>query len=82
MRTRTSISIDPHVHHDAERLAKKRGLTVSSLVQEALVEYIARATKPAKRDSLFTRIPVPAGVKGSADLSERHDEYVARRARS
>lgn len=46
MKAKLTLTIDPKVTHQAKQLARRRGISLSAMVEEALV----RQTRPASTD--------------------------------
>ncbi len=70
---RTSLFLDAKTLRDAQRLAKSRGVSMATLVREAMAAYLAG---PPAGDPL----PSIAGSfsSGTSDTSERVDELLWR----
>jgi hypothetical protein len=70
---RTSLFLDDRIMAEVKRLAGKRGVSVATVVREALASYVA---EPAKRKAL----PSIAGrfSSGKRDTSSRVDELLWR----
>ncbi len=60
MRERTSVCLDPEIRREAEAAARRLGISVSSLVNQALAALL-RCSQPARRlDPVFRRHPFRA----------------------
>lgn len=74
---RTQIQFTEKQLQTLRELAAQRGVSVSSLVREA-VETYAKAEVPTSRDQKTSRAIAAAGRfrSGTCDVSRRHDQYL------
>ncbi len=68
---RTTILLPEELKAQAERQARKEGLSLSELIRRRLSESTRPAGEPA---SFFSRKPWSGG--GAVDLAEHHDDYL------
>ncbi|MFP4358632.1 MAG: hypothetical protein ACLFSZ_09395 [Puniceicoccaceae bacterium] len=68
---RTTILIPDQLKHDAERRARREGLSLSELIRRRLAEDM---DAPENRPAFFERVPWDGPAP--EDLSSRHDEYL------
>jgi len=68
---RTTILLPESLKRDAERRARKEGLSLSELIRRRLA---ADLPSPEKRPTFFERVPWAAPAPD--DLSSRHDDYL------
>ncbi len=73
MREKTSLALDAKLRVMLQGEAKRRGLSVSQIVNEAAAAYLARVRSERERrsDPLFRRVPfVPRMGRGSGDIDD------------
>lgn len=70
---RTSLFLDDRIMSDIKRLAAKRGVSVATLVREALASYVAEPGKKSALPSIAGRFS--SGKRGTAS---RVDDYLWR----
>jgi predicted transcriptional regulator len=68
---RTTVKLPDDLDARLRQLAERRGINVSSVVREAIAEYVGR-----RRPRSFA-----SGASGCSDLSERIEEILAAGAR-
>jgi hypothetical protein len=72
---RTQIYLEPGLSSALDRLARKRGTSRAGMLRLAARRLIAEEQEP-RDDPIFSIIAMGRG--GASDVSERHDEYLAR----
>ena len=72
---RTTIMLPEELKAQAERRARRLGVSFGKLVREALAAHLATEPPAATRDPLFADHAVYDGPVPS-DLSEQHDDYL------
>ena len=74
---RTQIYLRPEQHRALLEEATEKGISLAELVRQIVEEHLQRRTKaPRPPKEVFLRI-VGIGESGQADISERHDDYLA-----
>jgi hypothetical protein len=66
------IYLDPEVHQDLKERARAEGISLSELIRRVAKDYLRKEAAP--KDYLAI---VGLGQSGKADISEKHDEYLA-----
>ena len=69
---RIQIYLDPEVHQDLKERARAEGISLSELIRRVAKDYLRKEAAP--KDYLAI---VGLGQSGKADISEKHDEYLA-----
>lgn len=54
MKNRYTFTLDPEISHQAKNLAKKRGTSLSSMVEHLLKMEIGRQNKPSVKQTSFS----------------------------
>jgi len=70
---RTSLFLDDKIMADVKRLAAKRGVSVATLVREALASYVAEPRKKASLPSIAGRFS-----SGKKNTASRVDDFLWR----
>jgi hypothetical protein len=71
------IYIEPQQDSAIAHLAKRKGVSKAEIIRESLERYLRQI--PLEDDPAMGIVGL--GKSGRKDLSERHDDYVARYAR-
>jgi plasmid stability protein len=66
------IYLDPEVHQDLKERARAEGISMSELIRRVAKDYLRKEAAP--KDYLAI---VGLGQSGKADISEKHDDYLA-----
>jgi hypothetical protein len=66
------IYLDPEVHQDLKERARAEGISLSELIRRVAKDYLRKEAAP--KDYLAI---VGLGQSGKADISEKHDDYLA-----
>jgi hypothetical protein len=66
------IYVDPEVHQDLKERARAEGISLSELIRRVAKDYLRKEAAP--KDYLAI---VGLGQSGKADISEKHDDYLA-----
>jgi metal-responsive CopG/Arc/MetJ family transcriptional regulator len=69
---RIQIYLDPEVHQDLKERARAEGISLSELIRRVAKDYLRKEAAP--KDFLAI---VGLGQSGKADISEKHDDYLA-----
>lgn len=69
---RTTLFLDEQLEHDLRALSKRKGLSLASVVREAMAEYVAREEQRARASVRF----MSAGRSGHSDTAERQEELL------
>jgi metal-responsive CopG/Arc/MetJ family transcriptional regulator len=69
---RIQIYLDPEVHQDLKERARAEGISLSELIRRVAKDYLRKEAAP--KDYLAI---VGLGQSGKADISEKHDDYLA-----
>lgn len=74
---RTQIYLRPEQHRALLEEAAEKGISLAELVRQIVEEHLQRRTKaPQPSKEVFFRI-IGIGESGRADVSERHNDYLA-----
>ncbi|MDI6631694.1 MAG: CopG family transcriptional regulator [Bacillota bacterium] len=74
---RTQIYLYPEQHRALLDEAAKKGVSLAKLIRQIVTEHLNRQARPAATTKeTYLRI-VGIGASGKADISERHDHYLA-----
>lgn len=77
MKTRVQIYLDAEQDRLLEWLSKHRRVTKSRLIRESIARYLEELIPPEEDPAL--RLVGLAGQALRNDLSERHDEFLAKK---
>jgi metal-responsive CopG/Arc/MetJ family transcriptional regulator len=69
---RIQIYLDPEVHQDLKERARVEGISLSELIRRMAKDYLRKEAAP--KDYLAI---VGLSQSGKADISEKHDDYLA-----
>ena len=69
---RIQIYLDPEVHQDLKERARAEGISLSELIRRMAKDYLRK--EAALKNFLAI---VDLGQSGKADISEKHDDYLA-----
>lgn len=73
---RTQVYLDPLEHEALKRKAAEAGVSMSELVRRIVREQLGLERSSGSPAERLMRL-VAIGSSGLADVSERHDEYLA-----
>ena len=75
---RTQIQLTGHQATELKRLAAEKGVSMASLIREAVDELLRNRNRPSW-DEIVERAIAAIGAcsSGVGDLSDRHDDYFA-----
>ncbi|MFZ5472282.1 MAG: CopG family transcriptional regulator [Myxococcota bacterium] len=65
---RTTIRLDDHLLRSAKKAAAERGVTLTSLIEDALREVLARQSRPEPGEALSLPVFHGDGVRPGVDL--------------
>jgi hypothetical protein len=65
---RTTIRIDDRLYKQVKRYAAERSRTVTSVIEEALLEVLARATKRGQSERIKLPVYGKGGLQAGVDL--------------
>jgi hypothetical protein len=74
MKSRISITLDPHIHRNAQRLAKARGTTLSGLVESLLSRQLK-----AESSGVVDRLVGSAVLRQSSEVPDGRWEHLRRK---
>ena len=74
---RTQIYLSADQHAALARAAHERGTSMAWIVREAVAEYLTRSAVEARRSAADPLADLIGFIEGPADLSARHDAYLA-----
>ncbi|MEW6048659.1 MAG: CopG family transcriptional regulator [Bacillota bacterium] len=77
---RTQVYLDPVEHEALKRKAAEEGVSMSELVRRIVREQLGLGKHRGSPEERLMRL-VAIGASGLSDVSERHDEYLARALR-
>jgi hypothetical protein len=72
---RTQISVTAKQHDGLRRIARRRGVSMSVVVRDAIDEILDRDDAAARWQRALAVIGT--GRSGLPDIAEKHDEYLA-----
>ena len=75
---RTQVQLRPEQHKSLKEEAFRRGVSLSSIMREALDERFGATSKPL-RDSEAIQAFVGCGRGGASDIARDHDDYLTGR---
>lgn len=76
---RTQIQLTEDQARMLQRLAKERGISMASVIREAVDETLAREIKPSDTERKQRAIKVAGAFRsGTRDLGTKHDEHLTR----
>ena len=67
---RTTVRLDPHLLTEAKRHAAENGKTLTSVLEEALRESLARRAAPAKARPVRLKTVRGSGLRPGVDLDD------------
>jgi hypothetical protein len=68
MKNRYTLTLDPEISHQAKNLAKKRGTSLSSMVEKLLLNEIGTQKKESGKDVSFSQ-----RWAGKIELAEKNE---------
>lgn len=75
MDSKTTLKLDEALMRNAKKAAAERGVTLTSVVEDALRAHLAKPKRPAKRDQRFRWVVIDDRHASSPDVAERRGLY-------